>query len=181
MKPLVIDVAGTIKELVKWALTQALLLLGLLMFGLSAPLLFTVGAEWLAWRYPTYASTWAVIYMFAGPFACMIWMVFICHWHSIRQWRREGRDLGVMGGDWREAHGGIVCTVGKSLWFMVSGFLGSAIAEGVLIVTTFKIFPQGLNREGLMVFFAIAPLFVFAPVLLVLLSRWIRRDEYATA
>ena len=61
MQPMVIDVAGTIKELVKWALREAVLLLGMLMFGLSATLLFTVGAEWLAWRCPTYASTWAVI------------------------------------------------------------------------------------------------------------------------
>lgn len=181
MQPMLIDVAGTIRELVKWALTQALLLLSILMFGLSAPLLFTVGAEWLAWRYPQYASTWAVGYLFLGPVACMIWMVFICHWRSIRQWQREGRDLGTMGSNWREAHGGMICTVAKSLWFMVSGFFGSAIAESILVVTTFKIFPQGLTREGLMAFFAIAPLFVFAPVLLVLLSRWIRRDEYAIA
>jgi hypothetical protein len=126
-------------------------------------------------------STWAVVYFFLGPLACMIWMVFICHWQSIRQWQRAGKNLGVMGSNWRKAHGGIVCTVGKSLWFMASGFFGSAIAESVLVVTTFKIFPQGLTREGLMAFFAIAPLFVFAPVVLVLLSRWIRRDEYATA
>ena len=85
MKPMIIDVAGTIKELVKWVLTQALLLLGILMFGLSAPLLFTVGAEWLAWRYRTYASTWAVIYMFAGPFACTFWMILMCHWPATRR------------------------------------------------------------------------------------------------
>lgn len=174
-----IDIIGTIKELVEWALKQVLLFLGIILFGLSAPLLFTVGMEILVWQ-GSDMSTWAVVYFFLGPLASMIWMVFICHWHSIRQWQRERRDLGMMGSNWREAQGGIVCTVGRSLWFMLSGFFGSAIAEGVLIVTTFKIFPLGLTREGLMVFFAIAPLFVFAPVLLVLLSRWIRRDEYAT-
>jgi hypothetical protein len=180
MKPTIIDVAGTIKELVEWALKEILLLLGIILFGLSAPLLFTVGIEILVWQGAD-MSIWAPAFFLLGPFACAIWMVFICLWHSVRQWQREGRDLGIMGSNWREAHGGIVCTVGKSIWFMVSGFFGSAIAEGVLIVTTFKIFPLGLTREGLMVFFAIAPLFVFAPVMLVLLSRWIRRDEYATA
>jgi hypothetical protein len=173
MQPMVIDVAGTIKELVKWALTQALLLLGMLMFGLSAPLLFTVGAEWLAWRYSAYASTWAVIYIFAGPFASAIWMVLICHWHSVRQWQRSGKlDT------WRKDHGGMICTVGKSIWFMISGFFGSVLAEGVLTYTAHR---MSVIPGHLMLFFAVVPFTVFAPVLLMLLSRWIRRDEYATA
>jgi len=175
MKPTTIDVAGTIRELVGWALKQILLLLGIILFGLSAPLLFTVGIEVLVWQGAD-MSTWAVVYFFLGPVACMVWMVFICHWQSMRQWQRAGKlDT------WRDDHGGMICTVGKSLWFMVSGFFGSVIAESVLVVTTFRICPQALTREGLMVFFGIAPLFVFAPVLLVLLSRWIRGEEYATA
>ena len=173
MKPMIIDVVGTIKELVKWALTQVLLFLGVILFGLSAPLLFTVGALWLAWRYPDYASMWAVIYLFAGPFACAIWMVFICHWHSVRQWQRSGKL-----DSWREDHGGMICTVGKSIWFMISGFLGSVLAEGVLTYTAHR---MSVIPGHLMLFFAVAPFAVFAPVLLVLLSRWIRRDEYATA
>jgi hypothetical protein len=125
--------------------------------------------------------SWGVAYFFLGPFACAIWMVFICHWHSVRQWQREGRNLGIMGSNWREAHGGIVYTVGKSIWFMLSGFFGSAIAEGIFIVAAYQVFPHDPTRESMMIYFALAPLFVFAPVLLVLLSRYIRRDEYATA
>lgn len=173
MKPVIIDVVGTTKELVKSALKEFLLLLGILMFGLSAPLLFTLGAEWLAWRYSQYASTWAVIYLFVGPFASAIWMVFICHWHSVRQWQRSGKlDI------WRKDHGGMICTVGKSIWFMISGFVGSAVAEGVLTYTAHR---MSIIPGHLMLFFAVAPFAVFAPVLLVLLSRWIRRDEYAIA
>lgn len=75
-------------------------------------------------------------------------MVLICHWHNVRQWQRA-RKLRT----WRENHRSLCSTVGKAIWFMISGFLGSAIV----------------------------PLFVFAPVLLVQLGRWIRRDEYAAA
>lgn len=175
MKLVAIDIIGSINELIKRVLKEILLLLGILMFGLSAPFLFTVGAEILVWQNPTDIS-WGVSYFFLGPFACAIWMVFICHWHTVRQWQRAGKLS-----TWREDHGGIYSTVGKSVWFMISGFFGSAIAEGVFVVAAYQIFPHEPTREGMMIYFAIAPLFVFAPVLLVLLSRWIRRDEYATA
>src|SRR5271163_1686288 len=172
MKPMAIDIIGTINELIKRALKEILLLLGILVFGLSAPLLFTVGAEWLAWRYPQYASTWAVVYMFAGPFACAIWMVFICHWDSVRQWQRMGRIK-----TWRQDHGGYVRTIGKSLWFMISGFFGSAVAEGVLTYTAHR---MSVIPGHLMLFFAVAPLAVFAPCLIVLLSRALRRPNRQT-
>ena len=42
-------------------------------------------------------------------------------------------------------------------------------------------FPHELTRASLMEIFALAPFAVFAPVLLVLLSRYIRRDECAAA
>jgi hypothetical protein len=180
MKLVAIDIIGTIRWFVRWALKEALLLLGIILFGLSAPLLFTVGIEILVWQGAD-MSTWAPAYFLLGPFACAIWMVLICHWHSVRQWQRQGKDLGIMGSNWREAHGGVVCTVGKSVWFMVSGFFGSGIAEGIFIIAAYLLFRHDPTRESVMIYFAIAPLFVFAPVLLVLLSRWIRRGDYAIA
>ena len=173
MQTVAIDVAGTIKELLKWAIMQALILLGMLAFGLSAPLLFTLGAEWIAWRYPDYASTWAVVYMFAGPFACTIWMILVCHWPTIQRARRAGRLR-----TWRDDEGGYIRTMGKSFCFMFLGFFGSAAAEGFLVYAAHR---MSVIPGHLMVFFAVAPFSVFAPVLLVLVSRWIRRDEYATA
>jgi hypothetical protein len=173
MKPMIIDVFGTIKGLVQWALKEVLLLLGIILFGLSAPFLFTVGIEILMWKGAD-MSIWAPLYFFLGPFACAICMVFICHFHSIRQWQRAGKlDT------WREDHGGIFRTVGKSMWFMIGGFFGSAITEGIFLYVLFATFPQGVDRTGKMLVFDIAPLFVFAPVLLVLLSRWIRLNKYA--
>lgn len=83
---------------------QILLLLGVILFGLSAPLLFTVGAEMLVWQNPTDLS-WAVAYFLLGPFSFAVWMVFIRHWHSLRQRQRGGWDLGTMGSNWREANG----------------------------------------------------------------------------
>jgi hypothetical protein len=168
-----IDIAGTIEQLMKWVLKEIVLFLTVVIVGLSAPLLFTVGPLWLAWRYPGYASTWAVIYLLVGRFACTFWMIIIRHWPAIQWARRAGRLR-----TWREDNGGYVRTMGKSLWFMVSGFFGPAVAEGFL---TYAAHRMSVIPENLMLFFAVAPFAVFAPVLLVLLSRWIRRDEYATA
>lgn len=171
MKPMIIDVVGTMKELVKWALPQVLLFLGVIFFGLSAPLLFTVGALWLAWRYPDYASTWAVIYLFAGPFACAIWMSILSH-------------LPTWGSDWkiRRAGGHVHSYFGrgfqKGISFQFAGLFGSLLSEGVFTCAAHRL---NVIPNHLMLFFAVAPFAVFTPVLLVLLSRWIRRDEYATA
>jgi hypothetical protein len=176
MEPVVIDIAGTAREFVKWVLAQILFLLGLILFGLSAPLLFTVGIEDLALSGAD-MRIWGVLYFLTGPFACCIWMVFICHWHTVRQWQRAGKL-----NTWRQDHGGMRHTLAKSIWFMVSGFFGSVAAEVIFAIGLGKVFPErlsSLNPESAALVFAIAPLFVFAPVLVVLLSRWIRRDRYA--
>jgi len=112
-----IDIIGTINELIKRALKEILLLLGILMFGLSAPLLFTIGAEILVWQSAD-ITTWAPIYFLLGPFACAIWMVFICHWHSVRHWQRAGKLS-----TWREDHGGIYCTVGRLTRYPKTGII----------------------------------------------------------
>ena len=101
-----------------------------------------------------------------------------CHWQSARQWQRAGKL-----DSWRQDHGGIFSTVAKSVWFMFSGLLGSVAAEVIFAIGLGKVFPErlsSLNPESAALVFAIAPFFVFAPVLLVLLSRWIRRNMYAT-
>jgi hypothetical protein len=174
MKPTVIDIAGTAREFVEWVLAQILFLLGLIAFGLSAPLLFTVGMEILAYRGEN-MNIWAPIYFILAPFACCIWMVFICHWHTMRQWQRAGKLS-----TWRQDHGGIFRTVGKAVWFMVAGFFGSIAGEVILLYGVGTIYPDYVNPSAYTLVFAIAPFFVFAPVLLVLLSRWIRRNMHTT-
>ena len=47
MKPTTIDVVGTVEQLAKWVFIQALIFLAVIAFGLSAPILFSLGALWL--------------------------------------------------------------------------------------------------------------------------------------
>jgi hypothetical protein len=168
---MIVDIVGSVKQLVMWAVKEVLLLLSIILFGLSAPLLFTVGAEVLVWQNPADMG-WVPAYFLIGPFACAIWMVFICHFQSVRQWQRMGKQA-----TWREDHGGIFHTAGKSVWFMVSGFFGSAVAEAIFLFGISAMFQHAGDRASLMLCFAVAPFFVFAPVLLVILKRCVRKDD----
>ena len=179
-----VDIAGTIRVLAKWALKEALLLLGVIVFGLSVPLLFTAGMLAFVWQStnPDDIASLGTVYLFLGPFGCAIWMVFICYLADPKYWRAFRREKSGEIHSWREDYGGdIYSTVGRSMGFMAGGFFGSIVAEGILLVAMHTMFPDGLpGRADTMIFFAIAPFAVFAPCWIVMLNRWIRRDEYAT-
>jgi hypothetical protein len=173
MQPVVIDVVGTVRRFVFWALLQIVYFFALIAFALLAPLIFTVGAEYLAWKYPQYASTWAVVYLFLGPLACTVWMSPISHWQD---WvadyraRRAGKRPA-------RTHSFVYGTV-RGLGYMFAGFCGSVLAEAALTIAAHK---YGIIPHHLILFFAVAPFAVFAPCWLVVLRRWIRKDRYATA
>jgi hypothetical protein len=167
----VIDIIGTAKQCLKWALIQILLFFGVIAFALSAPFLFTVGALWMAYRFADCASTWALLYLVAGPFACAVWMVFISHFPD---WVEDWKIRKAGGRVTRSRFSGTA----KGIGMMVSGFFGSLLAEGVFTYAAhrFDVIPNHL-----ILYFAVAPFFVFAPCLLVVVSRMLRRNEYATA
>jgi hypothetical protein len=120
---------------------------------------------WVILRHKSVADM-TTIYMLTGPFACGFWMTVICHWHTVRKAQREGRLA-----NWRDTEGGMVCTVGKSIGFMVMGWFGSALAEFVFCGAAGNLLH---STTGRLEFFAMAPFAVFAPVWLVLLRRWMR-------
>ncbi len=140
----------------------------LLVFFGSAPLFYTVVPFWCLFHPSPYfcSRDMATVVMLTGPFACGFWMTVICHWHTVRKAQSEGRI-----DRWRETEGGMVCTVGKSIGFMVMGWFGSALAELIFSLVSR---PLLWTFTGRLAFFAMAPFAVFAPVWIVLLRRWMR-------
>ena len=69
------------------------------------------------------------------------------------------------------SEGGMFCTVGKSIGFMVMGWFGSALAEFAFCGAAGNLLH---STTGRLEFFAMAPFAVFAPIWLVLLCRWMR-------
>src|SRR5271170_2311580 len=156
---------NTIKELARFVVEQILLVIAVVSIGLSAPILYTVGVEYLVWQNPN-NLWWAVAYFFVGPFACAFWMAILCHFHSIRQAVRENRTS-----TWKEDHGGFIRTNIKATTYMIGGFFGSVLAEVVFFVAGMALLPHGLQtRESAMLYFAIAPFAVFAPVVVLIIK-----------
>jgi hypothetical protein len=139
--------------------------IALILFFASAPLLYVTVPFWVILTHKSVADM-ATIYMLTGPFACGFWMTVICHWHTVRKAQREGRLA-----YWRDSEGGMFCTVGKSIGFMVMGWFGSALAEFAFCGAAGNLLH---STTGRLEFFAMAPFAVFAPVWLVLLCRWMR-------
>lgn len=174
MKPMIIDVIGTVEHLVKWALVQILLIFAMIAFALSAPLLFTVGALWLAVNCPYEAEFWGMAYLLSGPVACAVWMSILSHWPDwVADWKARKAGGYIPRSFDQRAH-----AFGRGLGFMFSGLFGSFLAEGIVATAArcLHVLPNHL-----VLFFSVAPFAVFAPCWLVVLRRWIRRYEYATA
>lgn len=170
-KPMIIDVAGTIKQAVKWALVEILLFVALIAFALSAPFLFTVGAWWFASRFDLAAEVAVVELFVAGPIACAVWMSILSHWPD---WVADWKARKAGGYIARSRFSGTV----KGIGFMFTGLVGSLL---IGLGFTYVAHRLSIIPDHKMLFLMVLPFAVFAPCWLVVLSRWIRRDEYATA
>jgi hypothetical protein len=140
--------------------------IALILFFGSAPLLYVTVPLWFLLTNHRDPADMFTIYMLTGPFACGFWMTVICHWQTVRLAQAQGRV-----NNWRESEGGMFCTVGKSIGWMVMGWFGSALAEFLFCAAAGNLLHTVTGR---LEFFVMAPFAVFAPVWLVLLRRWMR-------
>ena len=158
-----------IKSLIHSIVRLVAINIALILFFASAPLLYVTVPFWFLATHKSDDVALAdmlTVYLVCAPFACGFWMTVICHWHTVRKAQREGRLA-----NWRDTEGGMFCTVGKSIGFMVMGWFGSALAEFVFCGAAGNLLH---STTGRLEFFAMAPFAVFAPVWLVLLRRWMR-------
>src|SRR5271157_4084477 len=147
----------------------------MLVFCASTPLFYTVLPF-----YVIFTCSHQVVAMFTeaytllGPLACAFWMLVICHYPSIHKARLEGKAA-----TWRQDAGGLGHTLPKSFGFMFLGIFGAAISEyiGVKVLTAFCIAGQVQGIGRLIAFFVFMPFAVFAPVLLTLLLRRMRKNR----
>ncbi len=155
-----------IKSLIHSIVRLVAINIALILFFASAPLLYVTVPLWFLLTNHRDPADMLTVYMLTGPFACGFWMTVICHWHTVRKAQREGRLA-----NWRDTEGGMFCTVGKSIGFMVMGWFGSALAEFAFCGAAGNLLH---STTGRLEFFAMAPFAVFAPIWLVLLRRWMR-------
>jgi hypothetical protein len=142
--------------------------IALILFFTSAPLLYVTVPFWVILTHKNDAAVadTVTVYLVCAPFVCGFWMTVICHWQTVRLAQAQGRVK-----NWRDSEGGMFCTVGKSIGFMVMGWFGSALAEFAFCGAAGNLLH---STTGRLEFFAMAPFAVFAPVILLLLRRWMR-------
>lgn len=154
-----------LKSIVGFFVRMILLNIVLILFFLSAPLLYLIVPFWFLATHSRDldVANMVTVYLLCAPFVCAFWMQIVCHWQTVQ----KARAAGVR--DWREAEGGFGRTLGKSLGFWFMGFFGTIVSEIVFC----HFMGYLLHRTaGRLEFFALAPFAVFAPVLMVFLYRW---------
>lgn len=182
-----IDILGSGEKLISDLLVLIAKYVAIIAALAFMPLAFTAWPLWVFGRDSTdyLWFTWvAAIILWATPFSCAFYVFFLAHWHSIRRWQREGKDLGIMGSNWRAAHGGIVCTTLKSFFFTFVGLVGSFLFEILYLRTSNYVgidlyLPDNGTEIGSKqaLGYALLPIAGFAPVILLCLWRWFRNRE----
>jgi hypothetical protein len=181
-----VDILGSVEKLVWDVIAQVLWLLAFVAFVAAAPVLYFFFGHFCARSGDT---TFPMIYVFTSPLPAAVWTLFICRWRKIRQWQRAGKDLGVMGSKWREAEGGWTVSILKSFGIMfLAGFSSFAaqmltvfwyvhlMGRAVFFMPIYLIDP---TPTDLTIFWSLMPLVAFSPVIVVLVSGWIRRRDYS--
>jgi len=161
LKSLVLAIIKNILQLTAFSIAATLLPLAMIIL----PLLFVLGDP------ATPHDDLAEFFLVAGPFSCGFFMLLSCHYHSVRQWQRMG-----MLHQWREDHGGYFHTIGKSTLFLFGGIITSALFEALfcgMLYAANHIVPMGYV-VGQIVWFSMFPLFCYAPMILL----WITRRNY---
>jgi hypothetical protein len=163
IQPVTIDIAGTIEQLAAWVITQILIILAVIAVGLSAPLLYTVGAISLAAKFPEAAPVWALVYLVLGPFACAFWMILLS---AFPKFVAIGKGLRVQ----RDR-----ASKFKATGYMFAGFIGSIIAE---VVFTWAANSMFVIHDHLILYFSAAWIAVFAPCWIPLVRYLIHWERY---
>jgi hypothetical protein len=166
------DILGSVGKLFWDIVAQVFWFMAFVIVAALAPMILVALPLWLLWQNPNADLVWLEqVVFYVAPFSCAFYMVVLCHWHSVRYWQRMGYDLGTLGSNWREAHGGIFCTTGKAILFMVVGLVGSYLFE-VLYILAFQYVPYSFpGRVRVALGFALFPFAAFAPVILLLVKR----------
>lgn len=160
-----IGILGTARKLF-WDVVKFVALCGTLALAAAiAPIVLFVLPQVLRLRNPSGDfSGLAQLFFWASPFSVALWMAFLCHWHSRRLWRREGKDMS----EWREAHGGFVGINVKSTGFMFLGLFGSFACEILFLIAFGHVYSE---QYGLRLWFALFPFVAYAADILLLIKR----------
>ena len=170
------EIIRQIQELIWWLVRQALQFVAFILWAAFFPLVLFALPAVLILHNPRgdYSSMGAVFFCIA-PWSCAFYMALSVHSPGVRQWKREGRDVGVFACKWREAHGGMFCTLAKSSMYMFGALFSSYILEFFFLFAWHQIpMPQPTK---LLLTFELLPFAAYAPAILLWVTRSLRGSE----
>src|SRR5579863_7066536 len=100
-----------LEGLIGWVIEQILLVVGVVLAAAAAPVILLVLPQLLLITSPkSDFLELTLIFIWTTPVAVALWMMALCHAHSIRLWMRRGNDST----GWSKEHGGFMRTNVKS-------------------------------------------------------------------
>jgi hypothetical protein len=170
------EIIRQVQELIWWAVKQALQIIAFALWAALFPVALLVLPVVLIWHKPSGDySLMGEVFFWAAPWSCAFYMAISVHWHRVRQWKREGRDVGVFAYKWRMSNGGIASTLMKSSVYMFGALFASYILGfSYLFAWNHVPLPQPAK---LLLGFELFPLAAYAPVILLWVTRWLRGSE----
>src|SRR5262249_7370308 len=120
-------------------------------------------------------SSLGVVFFCIAPWSCAFYMALSVHSPGVRQWKREGRDVGVFAYKWREANGGVVFTLAETSMYMFGALFSSYILEFFFLFAWHQI-PMSQPAKVLFTF-ELLPFVAYAPVILLWVTRSLRGSE----
>jgi len=166
-EPIVVDIFGTIKRTLLQVLLFAAYFFALIAFALSAPLLFTVGAWWLASRFDLAAEVAMAELFVAGPVACAVWMAILSHWPDwVARWKAQKAGVRI-----ERTFDGYVRASAKGTGLMFGGMLVSLLAG---LGFTYAAHCLSVIPDNKMLFLMALPFASFAPCWMLVLYRVVR-------
>jgi hypothetical protein len=170
------EIIRQVQELIWWVVRQALQFIAFVLWAASFPVVLLVLPVVLICHNPRADySLMGEVFFWAAPWSCAFYMAMSVHSHSVRQWKREGRDVGVFAYKWREAHGGMFCTLVKSSVYMFGALFASYVL-GFFYLFAWHCVPLHQPAK-LLLGFEFFPLAAYAPVILLWVTRWLRGSE----
>jgi hypothetical protein len=137
--------------------------------AIFGPVLFALPSV-LIYKNPLGDYTWLALTLFwVAPISAAFYTNLTYHWLSVREYRQiNGTPKG-----WRDAHGGIWQTGITSIAIMFGALFASYLFEVLFVLAFSRVpFPSGMSRE--LLGFGLMPFATFAPLILLLLCRWMR-------
>ena len=162
-----IDILGSVSKLFWDIVAQVFWFMAFVVAAALAPVILVALPLYLIWQNPHQHLSWlGQTFFWTAPLSCGFYVLIYSQWSSAMVWQRMGRLH-----QWREDHGGFLCTIPRACGWLLFGIVGSFLCE-VTFAVAFRFVPHCESRLSL--WMALFPFAAYSP----LVPTWLWRRWY---